>query len=88
MLVNLASLLGTDVAKGMTTDVDPRDNCIAPEDFDENTDLGDEPDSPRALRSNPTGGGHHKDAANSTASGARSPPSSRTSLHLPDIFDG
>ena len=27
------------------------------------TDLGDEPDSPRALRSNPTGGGDHKDAA-------------------------
>ena len=38
------------------------------------TDLGDEPDSPRRLRSNPTGGGHRKDAANLTALRARSLP--------------
>ena len=33
------------------------------------TDLGDEPDSPRQLRSSPTGGGHHKDAANLRSQG-------------------
>ena len=33
------------------------------------TDLGDEPDSPRKLRSSPTGGGHHKDAANLRSQG-------------------
>ena len=38
------------------------------------TDLGDEPDSLRRLRSNPTGGGHRKDAANLTALRARSLP--------------